>query len=99
MVQANDYGHMLLMRALHEVGRRVYYASPWGAENTMRAVAHHQPCPQHTVVASLIHWPHWDAHWDSQRYTNNFIPSHFRPENDEPAWCADMHLLWARSAL
>ena len=41
---ASAYPRMVVMRALHKSVCRVYSASPWGAENTMRAVyaiAHH----------------------------------------------------------
>ena len=39
---------MAVMRAMHKTVRHVYSASPWMAENTMRAVyaiGHHQPYP------------------------------------------------------
>ena len=44
-----DYKRMAVMRAMHKTVRRAYSASPWMAENTMRAVyaiGHHQPCPR-----------------------------------------------------
>ena len=55
---SSDYSRMVVMRALHKAVRRVCGASPWGAENTMRAVyaiARHQPCAQAAVITLLIH--------------------------------------------
>ena len=43
-VLASDYTRMAAMRAMHKSVRCVYSASPWNAENTMRAlyaIAHH----------------------------------------------------------
>ena len=102
---AGDYGRMLVIRALHKAVRHVYCAvcRHGGAENTMRAVyaiAHHQTCSQHTVVARLIHWLHRNTQGcvTLHCYTDNVIPYHFRHENFEPTWCANMHLLRAWSA-
>ena len=74
---SSDYPRMAVMRALHKAVRRVYCASPWGAKNTMHAVyaiAHCQPCLQHTAVARLIHWLHRRAQWNGTAYTDTSIP-------------------------
>ena len=95
---ASDYGHMVVMRALHKAVHRVYSASLWGAENTMCTVytiAHHQPCAHSAVVKWLIHWLTRNTQWEDTRYT---FPTIFQPEGYQPAWCADMHLLRALSA-
>ena len=45
------------MQALHKAVRRVYSASPWGAEHTMRVVyatAHHQACAHSAVTGSPV---------------------------------------------
>ena len=47
------------MRALHKAVRRVHAASPWWAENTMRAaysVSHNLPCPRNAATGKLVHW-------------------------------------------
>ena len=96
---ASNYARMAVMRALHKAVCRVYAASPWTAENTMRAVyaiAHHQPCTQHTVVTRLIHWLHKNAHWHGTLYTDTTVPAEFQLEDYEPMWCADINLLPAR---
>ena len=46
---SSDYDRMTVMRAMHKSVCRVYCASPWNVEGTVRAVyalAHHQPCPE-----------------------------------------------------
>ena len=98
---ACDYRRMVVMRALHKAVRRVYSASPWSVENTMRAVyaiAHHQPCPQQQACARLLHWLRQNAQWDNNRYSGSINPPEFQPEGYTPAWCADTPLLLARTA-
>ena len=58
VARACDYKRMAVMRAMHKTVRRVYSASPWAAENTMRAVyaiGHHQPCARAVAVDKLMH--------------------------------------------
>ena len=80
---ACDYARMMVMRAMHKSVRRVYSASPWNAENTMRAVyaiAHHQPCARSAVVTKLIHWLGHHAKWNDKHYTDTVIPPELQPE-------------------
>ena len=101
VARACDYKRMAVMRAMHKTVRRVYSASPWMAENTMRAVyaiGHHQPCPQATTVDKLLHWLFRNAVWDGSNYTDQVIPTELQPEGYTPTWCTDIHLLQARSA-
>ena len=101
VARACDYKRMAVMRAMHKTVRRVYSASPWMAENTMRAVyaiGHHQPCPQTTTVDRLLHWLFQNAVWDGCNYTDQVIPTELQPEGYTPTWCSDIHLLQARSA-
>ena len=96
MALASVFNCMPVMRVLHKALRQVYSASPWNAENTMRAVyavSHHQPCARITVIARLIHWLHRNAKWHGHRYTDNILPDQFQPQGYEPTWCDDMHLL------
>jgi hypothetical protein len=100
---ARDYGRMTVMRALHKSMRRVYSASPWNAENTMRAVyavAHHQLCAQHVVVTRVMHWLFRNAHWQGTQYTNTVIPAELQPDGCTPVWTAELHLLrtWSAAA-
>ena len=69
---AYDYKRMAGMRAMHKTVSRVYSASLWAAENTMRAVyaiGHHQPCPQAVAVDKLVHWLFRSAVWENSSYT------------------------------
>ena len=96
-----DYKRMAVMRAMHKTMRRVYSASPWAAENTMRAVyaiGHHQPCAQAVAVDKLMHWLFRNAKLDNSSYTDQVIPIELQPEGYTPRWCTDIHLLRARSA-
>ena len=79
---ASDYARMTVMRAMHKSVRPVYSASPWNAENTMRAVyaiAHHQPCAQSDVVTRLIYWLSRHAKWRNKHYTDTAIPTELQP--------------------
>ena len=101
VARACEYKRMVVMRAMHKTVRRVYSASPWRAENTMRAVyaiGHQQPCPQATTVDKLLHWLFQNAVWDGSNYTDQVIPAELQPEGYTPTWCSDIHLLQARSA-
>ena len=96
-----DYKRMAVMRAMHNTVRRVYSASLWAAENTMRAVytiGHHRPCAQVVTVDKLMHWLFRNAKWESSSYTDQVIPIELQPEGYTPSWCTDIHLLRARSA-
>ena len=87
------------MRTMHKSVRRVYSASPWNAENTMRvvyAIAHHQPCAQSDVVKKLMHWLGRHAKWNNKHYTDTVIPTELRLEGNEPTWSTDIHLLRVR---
>ena len=87
------------MRVMHKSVRRVYSASPWNAENTMRAVyaiAHHQACTQSDVATILMHWLVRHAKWNNKHYTDTVIPTELRPEGYEPNWSTDIHLLHVR---
>ena len=98
---ACDYKRMAVMREMHKTVRRVYSASPWAAENTMRAVytiGHHQPCVQAVAVDKPMHWLFRNAKWDNSTYTDQVIPIELQREGYTPSWCTDIHLLWARSA-
>ena len=82
------------MRAMHKSARRVYCASPWSVENTMRtmyALAHHQPCPQAHIVSRLIHWLFRNAHWQADEYTDAIIPAIVQPSGYQPTLCVDLH--------
>ena len=101
VARACDYKRMVVMRAMHKTVRRVYSASPWAVENTMRAVyaiGHHQPCPQAVAVDKLIHWLFRNAVWENSSYTDQVIPTELQPEGYTPTWCTNIHLLRARSA-
>ena len=101
VARACDYKCMAVMRAMHKTVLRVYSASPWAAENTMRAVyaiGHHQPCPQAVEVDRLMHWLFRNAVWENSSYTDQVIPTELQPEGYTPTWCTDIHLLRARSA-
>ena len=96
---ACDYARMTVMRAMHKSVRRVYSASPWNAENTMRAVyaiAPHQPRARSVVVTKLIHWLKHNAKWNDKHYTDTVIPPELQPEGYEPTWSTDTHLLQVR---
>ena len=84
------------MRALHKAVRRVYSASPWGAENTMHtvyAIAHHQPFAHSAVIKRLVHWLNKNAEWEGTKYTDHVMPTLFQPEGYSAVWCTDMQLL------
>ena len=90
VARASDYARMAVMHALHRSVRRVYSASLWSAENTVRAVyaiMHHQSCARHNVITQLIHWLYRHAQWRGTVYTDAAIPVRFRPEGYEPV-CA-----------
>ena len=90
---ASDYAQMTVMRAIHKSVHRVYSASPWNEEDTMRAVyaiTHHQPCAQSDVVTRLIHWLSRHAKWHNKHYTDTAIPTELQPEGYEPNWCKDI---------
>ena len=76
---------MTVMRALHKAVRRVYAASPWWSENTMRA--------RGTATAKLVHWLANKAVWEGDRYTDREIPEDLQPEGYTPTWCMDIALL------
>ena len=98
---SSDYNHMTVMRAMHKSMRCVYYASPWNAENTMRAVyalAHHQPCPEAQIVNRLLHWLFRNAHWHGTGYTDAIIPTEVQPVGYKLVLCADLHLPCLRAA-
>jgi hypothetical protein len=65
--------------------RRVYSASPWNAENTMRA-----------VYAIAHHWLKHNAKWNDKHYTDTVIPPELQPEGYKPTWSTDIHLLQVR---
>ena len=92
----SGYRRMTPMRALHKAVRRVYAASPWWSENTMRAVysvGHDLPCSRATATAKLVHWLANKAVWEGDRYTDREILEDLRPEGYTPAWCMDIALL------
>ena len=98
---ACDYKCMAVMRAMHKTMRRVYSASPWAAENAMRAVyaiGHHQPCAQAVAVDELMHRLFRNAKWDNSSYIDQVILIELQPDGYTPSWCTDIHLLRARSA-
>ena len=85
---ASDYTPMSVMRALHKSVRRVYSASPWNAENTMRAVyavAHH--------VLNM-----WLSHGSCTGFFKTSEHAELQPDRYAPVWCADLYLLQIRSA-
>ena len=101
VMRAMHNKRMAVMRAMHKIVRLVYSASPWAAENTMRAVyviGHHQPCVQAVTVDKLMHWLFRNAKWENCSYTDQVIPKELQPEGYTPSWCTDIHLLRARSA-
>ena len=96
LAMLSGYGRMTVMRALHKAVRRVYAASPWWSENTMRAVysvGHELPCSRSSATAKLVHWLANNAVWDGDRYTDREIPVEFQPEGYTPTWCNDIILL------
>ena len=77
LAMLSGYRRMTVMRALHKAVRRVYAASPWWSENTMRAVysvGHDLPCSRGTATAKLVHWLANRAVWEGDRYTDREIP-------------------------
>ena len=96
LAMLSGYKRMTVMRALHKAVRRVYAASPWWSENTMRAVysvGHDLPCSRATATAKLVHWLTNKAVWEGDRYTDREIPEDLQPEGYTPAWCMDIALL------
>mmetsp|Transcript_28573 Transcript_28573/g.46156 ORF Transcript_28573/g.46156 Transcript_28573/m.46156 type:complete len:109 (-) Transcript_28573:262-588(-) len=76
--------------------RRVFSASPWSSENTVRvifAVSHHMPAPRYSVVQKLIRWLRNNAVWDRCHYTDHDIPPGVRPEAYTAPWSSNFHLL------
>ena len=81
---------------MHKAVRRVHAASPWWAENTMRAVYsvyHDLPCPRNVGAWKLVHLLKANAAWSGPRYTDREIPPEFQPEGYTPAWCEDIEIL------
>ena len=96
---ACNYARMTVMSAMRKPVRRVYSASPWNAENTMRAVyaiAHHQPCARSAVVTKLMHWLGHHAKWNNDHYTDTVIPPELQREGYKQTWSTDIHLLRVR---
>ena len=76
--------------------RRVFSASPWCSENTLRAVfvvSHHMPAPQCIVVQKLARWLRAHAVWDRWLYTDREIPPCIRPDKYTAPWSSDFSLL------
>ena len=104
---ACDDAPMAVMRALHKAVRHVCSASLWSDENTMHvvyAIAHHQPCTQHTMVTSWLCKNAQSQGTDYRLHSTTLTPpfrNSFSLKGTCPrgAWCADMHLLRARATL
>ena len=82
-----DYKCMAVMHAMHKIVHRVYFASPWAAENTMRsvyAIAHHQPCTQQAAIEKLVQWLFCNAKWQGTNHTDMTIPTELQPEGYNP---------------
>ena len=90
------YPRHTALRAMHKLARRVFSASPWCSDNTMRAVfavSHHMPAPRHLVVQKLACWLRAHTVWDMHQYTDQEIPPQVRPEAYTAPWSSDFALL------
>ena len=83
IAMASDYARLTALRTLHAAVHGVYAASPWNADDAMRAVcaaAQQQPRARSQACCRLLHWVQRNAEWEGNLHTDIAVFPAFQPE-------------------